>query len=98
MLDILSLNEGLVVATGGGIILDERSREILRDGFFTVWLKAAPETIYARLSSDPRSARTRPPLSTLPMRDEICKVLVERNHFYAEPPLPASIPKQSGQT
>jgi shikimate kinase len=84
LLELLSSCKGLVVATGGGIVLDERNRELLRHGFFTVWLKAAPETIYARLSSDPRSDRTRPPLSSLPMREEICKVLVERNPFYAQ--------------
>ena len=62
----------------------KRSRELLRDRFFTVWLKAAPETIYARLTSDPQTDRTRPPLSSLPIREEICQVLGERNTFYAQ--------------
>jgi shikimate kinase len=84
LLDLVSLRHGLVVATGGGIVLDARSRRVLSERFFTVWLKAAPETIYARLRSDPESAQTRPPLSDLPMQEEIRKVLCEREPLYAQ--------------
>jgi shikimate kinase len=84
LLGLIGSKSGLVVATGGGIILSERSRGVLREKFFTVWLKATPETIYARLSSDPGSAQTRPPLSNLPMREEIRKVLRDREPLYAQ--------------
>jgi len=83
LLGRIGSQNGLVVATGGGIVLDERSRGVLREDFFTVWLKATPGTIYARLTSDPGSAETRPPLSSLPMREEIEKVLCERQPLYA---------------
>jgi len=83
LLDLISSRKGLVVATGGGIVLNEQSRGVLREKFFTVWLKATPETIYARLSTDPGSPATRPPLSNLPMREEIRNVLCEREAFYA---------------
>ena len=73
-----------MVATGGGVILDPQSRTVLRENFFTVWLKAAPETIYARLSSDPGSSQTRPSLCELPIRDEIEKVLSEREPLYSQ--------------
>ncbi|MGA3117001.1 MAG: shikimate kinase [Syntrophobacteraceae bacterium] len=84
LLGIISEQKGLVVATGGGIILDPQSRTVLRKHFFTVWLKATPQTIYARLSSDPGSLRTRPSLSELPMEQEIVKVLSERKSLYAQ--------------
>ena len=84
LLGIISEQKGLVVATGGGIVLDPQSRRLLRKHFFTVWLKATPQTIYARLSSDPRSLRTRPSLSELPMKEEIVKVLSERKPLYAQ--------------
>jgi shikimate kinase len=80
----ISARSGLVVATGGGIVLEEQSRRALREKFFTVWLKAAPATIFARLSSDPGSPATRPPLSNLPMEEEIMKVLLDREPLYAE--------------
>jgi shikimate kinase len=83
LLGLISSRSGLVVATGGGIVLNEQSRGVLRKKFFTVWLKATPETIYVRLSSDPGSAETRPPLSKLPMQEEIRKVLREREPLYA---------------
>jgi shikimate kinase len=84
LLGIISEQKGLVVATGGGIVLDPQSRRVLRNHFSAVWLKATPQTIYARLSSDPGSLRTRPPLSELPMEEEILKVLSERKPLYAQ--------------
>ena len=84
LLGILSEQTGLVVATGGGIVLDPQNRRALRKHFFTVWLKATPQTIYARLSSDPGSLGTRPPLSELPIKEEIVKVLAERKPLYAQ--------------
>jgi len=84
LLKLISLQKDLVVATGGGVVLDPQSRRVLLENFFTVWLKATPETIYARLSSDPGSAQTRPPLSNLPMREEIRKVLRDREPLYAQ--------------
>lgn len=84
LLGIISKQKGLVVATGGGIVLDPQSRRTLRKHFFTVWLKATPQTIYARLSSDPGSLRTRPALCELPVKEEIVKVLSERKPLYAQ--------------
>ncbi len=82
LIGIISEQKGLVVATGGGIVLDPQSRKVLRNHFFTVWLKATPQTIYARLISDPESLRTRPALCDLPMKEEIVKVLSEREALY----------------
>ncbi|MFZ0942315.1 MAG: shikimate kinase [Syntrophobacteraceae bacterium] len=84
LLGIISEQKGLVVATGGGIVLDPQSRRLLRKHFFTVWLTATPQTIYARLSSDPGSLATRPSLSGLPVKEEILKVLSERKPLYAQ--------------
>jgi len=84
LLEIISLEEGLVVAAGGGIVLDPQNRTVLRKHFFTVWLKAATPTIQARLSADPGSPRTRPALSELPMQEEIVKVLSEREPLYSQ--------------
>ena len=84
LLRLISLQKDLVVATGGGVVLDAQSRRVLRESFFTVWLKATPETIYARLSSDPGSTQTRPSLSELPMKEEIEEVLFQREPLYSE--------------
>lgn len=84
LLEIISLQKDLVVATGGGVILDPQNRRVLLENFFTVWLKATPKTIYARLSSDPGSTKTRPSLSELPMKEEIEKELCQREPFYSQ--------------
>jgi len=84
LLRLISLQKDLVVATGGGVVLDPQSRRVLRESFFAVWLKATPETIYARLSSDPGSTQTRPSLSELPVKEEIEKVLFQREPLYSQ--------------
>ena len=84
LLKLISLQKDLVVATGGGVVLDPQSRRVLLENFFTVWLKATPETIYARLSSDPGSTLTRPSLSELPVKEEIEKVLLQREPLYSQ--------------
>ncbi|MGC8491186.1 MAG: shikimate kinase [Syntrophobacteraceae bacterium] len=84
LLEVLRLREGLVVASGGGIVLDPLNREALRKDFFTVWLKATPRTISARLYSDPDSPLTRPALSSLPPGEEIEKILSERDPLYSQ--------------
>ncbi|HYA43782.1 MAG TPA: shikimate kinase [Syntrophobacteraceae bacterium] len=82
LLEVICLQKRLVVATGGGIILDPQNREALRKNFFTAWLKADPHTIHRRLSSDPRSPQMRPALCELPILEEIEKVLSEREPLY----------------
>jgi len=84
LLQIIRLQKGLVVATGGGIILNPQNREALRKDFFTVWLRAGPQIIHARLSSDPGSPQMRPALSGLPIGEEIEKVLAEREPLYSQ--------------
>jgi shikimate kinase len=83
LLEAVCLKKKVVLATGGGIILDPKNREMLRRGFFTAWLKATPRTIHHRLSSDPESPQMRPAFSELPMLEEIEKVLSEREPLYS---------------
>jgi len=84
LLETMNTRIGLVVATGGGVILAPENRRLLKDSFFSVWLEASAETIHSRIVSDPQSCSTRPPLSELPLQDEIRKLLSEREPFYRE--------------
>lgn len=84
LLELIRLREALVVATGGGIVLDPQNREALRKDFSTVWLKATQQTICARLNSDPESPLTRPALSCLPLGEEIERMLSEREPLYSQ--------------
>jgi shikimate kinase len=84
LLESVRLKKGLVLATGGGIILDSKNRKVLRDEFISIWLKATPQTILDRMSTDPESPGMRPALSTLPIIEEIVRTLAERNRFYSQ--------------
>lgn len=80
--DLLA-RERLVLATGGGVVLRADNRERLR-GAFVVWLTASVEVIDARLCGDPSTAARRPALTGLPAREEIVRLLAEREPLYRE--------------
>ena len=52
-----------VLATGGGVILREDNRDVLRRSAWVVWLEADAQTLWRRLESDPASAARRPALA-----------------------------------
>ena len=84
LLFTLAGQKGLVVACGGGVVAREQNRECLRQHFFVIWLQASLETIQRRLLEDPRSALLRPPLTELPLQEEIETLLWQRTPWYEE--------------
>src|SRR6056297_3032243 len=73
----------LVVATGGGIVLDPENRAILEDpAHFTVWLQAAPATIEKRMKADTQSKTLRPALTETSLTCEIKETLAARSPYY----------------
>lgn len=76
----LALREGIVLATGGGAILDVRNRQILRERGFVVWLDSDVEVQLERLARD----RQRPLLRTADRRERLESLALERNPLYAE--------------
>jgi shikimate kinase len=52
LLEELSGQRGLVVATGGGIVLKAKNVELLRAGGFVVWLDTEVEEVAGRLAGD----------------------------------------------
>jgi shikimate kinase len=71
-----------VVATGGGVILRPANRELLRASGFVVWLTASPETILARLDTDPTTRARRPNLTAAGGLAEIRTLLAAREPLY----------------
>lgn len=51
-----------IMACGGGAILREANRNLLRERSFVIWLDAPPEILAERVTRDPWSASGRPPL------------------------------------
>jgi len=75
--------ERLVIATGGGIILDPDNRGLLKDKHnFVVWLQAGPETITNRMENDAQTEALRPALTEASLVREIDETLAERMPYY----------------
>ncbi|SCM72282.1 shikimate kinase AroL [Desulfovibrio sp. 86] len=86
--------QGAVIATGGGMVLDEQNRIFMREQGHVFYLSAPVEALAARLSSNPLTAQ-RPSLTGADIRDEVRQVLHERLPLYhatAHHHLDASLP------
>ena len=71
-------NEGVVITTGGGAVLDPENVRALREKGLIVALFAKPETIYKRVSH----SMARPLLNKADKFSEIKKLLEIRRPFY----------------
>ncbi len=80
----ISGSRGLVVATGGGIVLRKNNREVLKSPEnLTVYLAADANMVLQRLARDPNTGQ-RPALSSLPQEEEVRGTLAEREPLYRE--------------
>ena len=70
-----------VIATGGGIVLREENRRLLKQHGFVAWLTADPPTLLARIKADPTTAERRPNLAGGGMV-EIEQLLAVREPLY----------------
>jgi shikimate kinase len=73
-----------VIACGGGVVLRDEHRQLLRTTGHCVWLTGGPATLTDRLAADPTTAVRRPSLTDLPTRAEIESLLREREPLYRE--------------
>ncbi|MEO6687965.1 MAG: shikimate kinase [Dokdonella sp.] len=80
MLADLAARSGVVVATGGGAVLDPDNRRCLRERGFVIWLDAAIDAQLARLARD----RQRPLLHAPDRRARLEQLALDRNPLYAE--------------
>jgi shikimate kinase len=70
-----------VVATGGGMVLDQGNREFMRAAGTVFFLEVPAQLLSSRLAKDPLAAQ-RPSLTGLPPADEAARVLAEREPLY----------------
>jgi len=68
-----------VIATGGGVVLNQENMELLRASGVVITLTATPEVIFERVSKK----KTRPLLATGDLLATIKKLLQEREEYYA---------------
>ncbi|MFZ5639864.1 MAG: shikimate kinase [Bacillota bacterium] len=74
----LAQGDNRVIATGGGVVLNQENMTHLRANGVVVCLAASPEVIYERV----RRKKTRPLLATEDPKATIRELLQEREQFY----------------
>lgn len=80
VLAAVSATPGHVVATGGGVPLKARNRELLGEGV-VIYLQADPEKVVNRLLEELKPHQ-RPALTDLSLEDEVRKTVREREPYY----------------
>lgn len=84
VLSELLLQDRLVIAAGGGAILNPLTRESIRRSGLSVWLTASLDTIASRILNDASTASRRPSLTGTDPRTEIELLLAARAPMYEE--------------
>jgi shikimate kinase len=74
----------IVLAAGGGVVLREDNRRLLRTAGKVVWLTADVATILARVAADQTTAIRRPQLTTAGGEAEVRQLLARRTPLYRE--------------
>ena len=78
LLEEVSDRTQTVISTGGGIILSDTNRQILRQHGQVVYLRASMEILWFRL----KNCQNRPLLQTAPPRARIAELMKEREPLY----------------
>lgn len=83
LLESTSSKDNAIVDCGGGVILKDKNRILLKTGI-CIWLQASVDTIIKRLAKDARTVDQRPSLTGRSADFEVKIVLSEREHLYRE--------------
>jgi shikimate kinase len=75
----LASRENLVIATGGGVVLEPENIAILCPNSIIILLEARPQDIWARVN---RKKGTRPLLKGVSCAEDIEKLLAAREKYY----------------
>ena len=77
--ELLETNQ--VVSTGGGVVISQRNRDLLKTNPDNIYLKADFETLYQRISADRDNQR---PLFLNKSKEELASIFHERQAWYEE--------------
>jgi shikimate kinase len=75
-------NDNIVVATGGGIVVDKENLNFMTESGFCIWLDADIKTILKRLEHDVKTLSLRPSLTKKGLIDETRELLKLREPLY----------------
>ena len=77
--DLLKTDQ--VVSTGGGVIISQKNRDLLKQNPDNIYLKADFETLYQRISADKENQR---PLFLKNSKEDLAVIFYERQAWYEE--------------
>ena len=75
------LQRDQVVSTGGGVVISQRNRDLLKTNSDNIYLKADFETLYQRIAADKDNQR---PLFLKNSKEELAAIFQERQTWYEE--------------
>ncbi len=78
----ISKEDRIIVAPGGGAVLDTDNVKALRKNGFIIWLQADKQTLLKRLNQDPGTNTRRPTLTGKGTSEELKEVLSLREPIY----------------
>ena len=77
--DLLKTDQ--VVSTGGGVVISQKNRDLLKQNPENIYLKADFETLYQRISDDKDNQR---PLFLKNSKEDLATIFNERQTWYEE--------------
>ena len=77
--DLLKTDQ--VVSTGGGVVISQKNRDLLKQNPENIYLKADFETLYQRISADKENKR---PLFLNNSKEDLAAIFNERQAWYEE--------------
>ena len=84
LVEEVSERDNLVIATGGGVVVDEGNVKNLRKNGWIVWLNGKAEVLKERMDKEQRSGKKRPSLTGADPLEEIKQVLDVRTPLYEQ--------------
>ena len=75
------LQRDQVVSTGGGVVVSQKNRDLLKTNSDNIYLKADFETLYHRIAADKDNQR---PLFLNNSKEELAAIFQERQAWYEE--------------
>jgi len=82
LIEKVSRRNNLIIATGGGVVMDEDNVKNLKENAWIVWLNGESEVIRERMDKEQRSGKIRPSLTGEDPLEEIKQVMDVRIPLY----------------
>jgi shikimate kinase len=82
-----------IIATGGGAVMDDKTRESLLENAIVIWLDAPVETLWERV----QKSKTRPLLHTDNPKQRLSDLLVQRKPLYAQAHIRIAVSARTAQ-